>query len=247
MSSTVNHVVVFIPENHTTDNYFRSMAPRGANVATGWPTATNPPAKDQPHDRHAYARWLAAKQAGTATPAFHAQFDTTAVLPFYAYLAATGAFPENHCSGFGTNSTPNHLLIVGGQSPTLRNPPGSAPQPGGVQSAATGLRHRDQPTPTPDAQPDAGTAAAAADRALPARRPDRVARRHHSPAAQRPTHHGPQTPGRPTQGVHTTSVRLIAVMHASAALSTVSNRAHVRWSPGGRSCNVIAADRGGWP
>jgi hypothetical protein len=51
------------------------------------------------------------------------------VLPFYAYLAATGAFPENHCSGFGTNSTPNHLLIVGGQTPTLRNPPRNQPQP----------------------------------------------------------------------------------------------------------------------
>ncbi len=50
------------------------------------------------------------------------------MLPYYAYLAATGAFLENHCSGFGTNSTPNHLLIVGGQSPTLRNPPrGQAP------------------------------------------------------------------------------------------------------------------------
>ncbi len=51
------------------------------------------------------------------------------MLPYYAYLAATGAFLENHCSGFGTNSTPNHLLIAGGQSPTLRNPPRSAPQP----------------------------------------------------------------------------------------------------------------------
>ncbi|MDQ2737247.1 MAG: hypothetical protein M3Y35_01180, partial [Actinomycetota bacterium] len=34
----------------------------------------------------------------------HTQFDTPAVLPYYAYLAATGAFLENHCSGFGTNS-----------------------------------------------------------------------------------------------------------------------------------------------
>src|ERR1700704_4753805 len=42
---------------------------------------------------------------------------------------ASGAFLENHCSSFGTNSTPNHLLIVGGQTPTLRNPPRSAPQP----------------------------------------------------------------------------------------------------------------------
>jgi Phosphoesterase family len=38
-------------------------------------------------------------------------------------MAITGAFLENHCSGFGTNSTPNHLLLVGGQSPTLGNPP----------------------------------------------------------------------------------------------------------------------------
>ena len=38
------------------------------------------------------------------------------------YLALTGAFLEHHCSGFGTNSTPNHLLLVGGQSPTLKNP-----------------------------------------------------------------------------------------------------------------------------
>ncbi|MCW2675573.1 MAG: hypothetical protein JWR70_613 [Modestobacter sp.] len=51
------------------------------------------------------------------------------MLPFYAYLATTGAFLENHRSGFGTDSTPNHLLIVGGQTPTLRNLPRNAPQP----------------------------------------------------------------------------------------------------------------------
>jgi len=45
----------------------------------------------------------------------------------YLYLAATGAFLENHCAGFGTNSTPNHLLILGGQSPTLKNPSETAP------------------------------------------------------------------------------------------------------------------------
>jgi len=94
-----------------------------------WPVQPNPPAKDQPHNRAAYAKWLHAQQAGSATPATHTQFDTTTVLPYYAYLAATGAFLDNHCSGFGTNSPPNHLLIAGGQSPTLRNPPRSAPQP----------------------------------------------------------------------------------------------------------------------
>ena len=124
MPSPVDHVVIMVQENHTTDNYFRSMAAYGANVATGWPVSANPPASDQPHDRHAYYRWLTKASTGD-----HVQFDTRAALPFYAWLAATGAFLENHCSGFGTNSTPNHLLIVGGQSPTLRNPPRSSPQP----------------------------------------------------------------------------------------------------------------------
>ncbi|HEV7664887.1 MAG TPA: alkaline phosphatase family protein [Chloroflexota bacterium] len=118
------HVVIMVQENHTTDNYLHSMAAYGANVATGWPVAVNPPKGDQPHDRRAYFRWLTHQITGA-----HVQFDTLTALPFYAYLGATGALLENHCSGFGTNSTPNHLLLVGGQSPTLRNPPRALPQP----------------------------------------------------------------------------------------------------------------------
>jgi hypothetical protein len=120
----VKRVVIMVQENHTTDNYFRGLAPYGAAVATGWPTSPNPPAKDQPHDRHSYFQWLTG--AGTAT---HEQFDTAGVLPYYLYLAVTGAFLENHCSQFGTNSTPNHLVIVGGQSPTLKNPSQRQPTP----------------------------------------------------------------------------------------------------------------------
>jgi hypothetical protein len=121
---TVKHVVIMVQENHTVDNYFRGLAPWGANVATDWPIAPNPPSGDQPHDRQHYFSWLSGRITGA-----HAQFDTAAVLPFYLYLAITGAFLENHCSGFGTNSTPNHLLIVGGQTPTLRNPPFRGPKP----------------------------------------------------------------------------------------------------------------------
>src|SRR5262249_28069370 len=87
-------------------------------------TATNPPKSDQAHDRVAYHRWLTKQITGR-----HVQFDTAKVLPFYAWLAASGALVENHCSGYGTNSTPNHLLIVGGQTPTLANPSRTAPQP----------------------------------------------------------------------------------------------------------------------
>jgi hypothetical protein len=122
--SNIRRVVVMVQENHTTDNYFRGLAPWGVNVATDWPTQANPPGKDQPHDRRAYGAWL--KGAGEAT---RTQLDTYAVLPYYAWLALHGAFLENHCSGFGTNSTPNHLLLVGGQTPTLRNPPRNQPAP----------------------------------------------------------------------------------------------------------------------
>jgi hypothetical protein len=115
-------VVIFIQENHTTDNYFRGLAPWGANVATDWPICKNPPpvppfGRNYPrHERSVYYQWL------TEGKAEHSQFDTANVLPYYLYLAVTGAFLENHCAGFGTNSTPNHLLLIGGQSPTLKNP-----------------------------------------------------------------------------------------------------------------------------
>jgi phospholipase C len=42
MTGVVRHVVVFVQENHTNDNYFRSMRAWGANVATSWPVQPNP-------------------------------------------------------------------------------------------------------------------------------------------------------------------------------------------------------------
>jgi len=117
LAGRVKRVVIMVQENHTTDNYFRGLAAYGGAVAADWPISANPPAQDPPHDRHAYFEWLTGASAGV-----HVQFDTRTVLPYYLYLALTGAFFENHCAGFGTNSTANHLLIVGGQSPTLKNP-----------------------------------------------------------------------------------------------------------------------------
>lgn len=119
----IKRVVIMIQENHTTDNYFRGLAPWGANVATDLPITPNPPPSPPfsgyypPHHRQAYFDFLTKGQA------VRSQFDTVTDLPFYLYMAITGAFLENHCAGFGTNSTPNHLLLVGGQSPTLTNPP----------------------------------------------------------------------------------------------------------------------------
>ena len=114
MAGAVKRVVVLIQENHTTDNYFRGLAPFGAAVASDWPLSPNPPTTNPSNSRRAYFDWL----TGSST-APHVQFDTRAVLPYYLHLALTGAFLENHCAGFGTDSTPNHLLLLGGQSPTL--------------------------------------------------------------------------------------------------------------------------------
>ena len=130
-----------VQENHTTDNYFRGLAPWGANVVTSWPTEPNPPTADPNHDRRAYFRWLLqyTDWLNNQINGEHAQFDTANILPYYLYLAVTGAFLENHCAGFGTNSTPNHLLIVGGQSPTLRNPPSKGPHPSWDMPSLPGL------------------------------------------------------------------------------------------------------------
>ena len=122
-AGAIKRVVILIQENHTTDNYFRGLAPWGANVEANLPTCQNPPPRPPfsafypPHHRRAYFDFLT---QGTAEKS---QFDTATDIPFYLYMAITGAFLENHCAGFGTNSTPNHLLLVGGQSPTLGNPP----------------------------------------------------------------------------------------------------------------------------
>ena len=112
----VRRVIVVVQENHTTDNYFRPLRAYGVNVVTGWPTTPNPPSHDPPHGRTAYSNWL------TGGKAERVQFAARTSLRFYLELALTGTLMENHCSSFGTQSTPNHLVLIGGQSPTLRNP-----------------------------------------------------------------------------------------------------------------------------
>jgi len=42
VAAAVAHVVVFVQENHTTDNYFRAMRAWGANIAPAWPVSPNP-------------------------------------------------------------------------------------------------------------------------------------------------------------------------------------------------------------
>ena len=117
VSSTSHRVVVFIQENKTTDFYFPTMAAWGAAVANRGNLLPAPPNFDQPHDRNAWVHYAMGDY-----PALNVQIDNDAVIPFYSYLAKQFVFSDHHF-GSGSNSTPGHMLAIGGQMPTLKNPP----------------------------------------------------------------------------------------------------------------------------
>jgi hypothetical protein len=119
----VNRVVVFLQENKTTDFYFAAMRQWGAAVADHGHLLPAPPNYDQPHDRNAWVHY-----AGGDYPALPAQVDTDAVIPYYSWLAKEFVFCDHHF-GAGSNSTPGHMLALGGQSPTFKNPPFTGPHP----------------------------------------------------------------------------------------------------------------------
>ncbi len=124
MATLADHrVVVFLQENKTTDFYFAAMAAWGAAVATHGPLLAAAPNFDQPHDRNAWVHYAMGDY-----PALGAQVDTDTVIPFYSWLAKQFVFCDHHF-GAGSNSTPGHMLAVGGQMPTMRNPPFTGPHP----------------------------------------------------------------------------------------------------------------------
>jgi Phosphoesterase family len=115
----VQRVVVFIQENKTPDFLLRSLAPFGADIAE-YPAArvlAAAPDYDQPHDRSAWVHFRMGDY-----PAVALQLDDVRLLPLHSWLAKTFTFCDHHF-GYGSNSTSGHLLAVGGQSPTLKNPP----------------------------------------------------------------------------------------------------------------------------
>ena len=111
-------IVVFVQENKSTDFMFASMAAWGAAVANHGNLQSAPPGHDQPHDRNAWVHYAVKKDY----PALTAQIDSDAAVPFYSWLAKMGTFSDHHF-GAGSNSTSGHMLAVGGQTPTFKNPP----------------------------------------------------------------------------------------------------------------------------
>jgi len=108
-------IVVLIQENKTTDFYFPTLSLWGADVENRGRLLTAPPDHDQPHDRSA---WVHYRQGDY--PAVRSPIDNDTVIPYYSWLAKTFTFCDHHF-GLGSNSTSGHMMLVGGQTPTLRN------------------------------------------------------------------------------------------------------------------------------
>lgn len=124
MATIAGHrVIVFLQENKTTDFYFPTLRHWGAAVADNGALLSSPPDFDQPHDRNAWVHYRMGDY-----PALAVQLDNDAVIPYYSWLAKEHVFADHHM-GSGSNSTPGHMLAIGGQMPTLKNPPFVGPHP----------------------------------------------------------------------------------------------------------------------
>ena len=110
-------VIVFLQENKTPDFYFPTLAAWGADIHQNGPLMAAPPDYDEPHDRSAWVHYRMGDY-----PALSLSLDNDSVIPYYSWLAKTYTFCDHHF-GAASNSTSGHMLAVGGQMPTLKNPP----------------------------------------------------------------------------------------------------------------------------
>ena len=108
--SLIKHVVIIVKENHGFDNYFGTF-PGGNGVAL--PTSPNPPPTDPDH-RH--AAWLTRDQ--TAPRVAFPQSD----IPIYWGYADEFTLCDNYFTDVAGPSTPNHLMLIMGDSKLIDNP-----------------------------------------------------------------------------------------------------------------------------
>lgn len=115
MATTGLRIIVFVQENKSTDFYFPTLARWGAAVENRGALLSTAPDHDQPHDRNAWVHYAMGDY-----PAVTEQIDNDSVIPYYSWLAKNFTFCDHHF-GLGSNSTSGHMMLVGGQTPTLRN------------------------------------------------------------------------------------------------------------------------------
>lgn len=109
---TLQHVVIIVKENHGFDNYFGTFP--GADGMT-LPRSPNPPPRDPDH-RH--GAWLTRD-----TTAVRAQFVEQDIPQYFSY-ARQFTLCDHYFTDVAGPSTPNHLMLVAGDSPIINNPPG---------------------------------------------------------------------------------------------------------------------------
>ena len=112
-SSPIEHVVMIVKENHGFDTYFGKFP-----GAAGDPTlaaASNPPAVDP---SHTHTAWL--KRATGAVKEQYAEAD----VPAYWAFAREFTLCDNFFTDVAGPSTPNHLMLITGDSPIINNPSG---------------------------------------------------------------------------------------------------------------------------
>jgi phospholipase C len=106
----IERVVIIVKENHTFDNYFGTFP--GANGDATLAHASDPPPSDPPHD---HAAWLR-----RATHAIKQQYQE-ADLPGYFALARQFTLCDNYFTDVASQSEPNHLMLIAGDSPIIDN------------------------------------------------------------------------------------------------------------------------------
>ncbi len=104
-------MILIIKENHCFDNYFGTFP--GANGAT-LPHSPNPPPQDPDH-RH--GAWLTRKKTAVKTQFLEADIPT-----YFAY-ARQFTLCDNYFTDVAGPSTPNHLMLIAGDSLVIDNPP----------------------------------------------------------------------------------------------------------------------------
>jgi phospholipase C len=102
---------MIVKENHGFDNYFGTFP--GVNGMT-MPRSPNPPPKDPDHSHRA---WL-----GRQKTAVRAQFVEQDIPAYFAY-ARQFTLCDNYFTDVAGPSTPNHFMLVTGDSPLIDNPP----------------------------------------------------------------------------------------------------------------------------
>jgi phospholipase C len=117
-NTPIEHVVIIVKENHGFDTYFGRYP--GVDGDSTLATAANPPTTDPRHD---HKDWLK-----RATNASREQYDEHDIPAYWAY-ARQFTLCDKYFTDVAGPSTPNHLMLIAGDSPVVDNPTGGYRNP----------------------------------------------------------------------------------------------------------------------